>query len=53
MAAAVLVPVDDWQRSQRAARPSLKELLLAEVPRFDIPPPQRGRRRRRAPATNG
>lgn len=52
-AAAVLVPVEEWQRLQRAARPSLKELLLAEVPRFDIPLSQRGRRRRRAPMTNG
>jgi antitoxin Phd len=34
--AAVLVPVDEWRRLQGAARPSLKELLLAESPRGDI-----------------
>jgi prevent-host-death family protein len=47
--AAVLVPVEDWHRLQRAARPTLKELLLAETPRTDIPLPPRGRHRRRAP----
>ncbi len=52
-AAAVLVPVEEWRRLQRAARPSLKELLLAEVPRFDIPLPQRGRWRRRTPEASG
>ena len=30
---AVLVPIDDWRRLQQAARPTLKELLLADVPR--------------------
>jgi prevent-host-death family protein len=47
---AVLVPIDDWQRMQHAARPTLKELLLAEEPRAAIPVPPRGKRRRRAPA---
>ena len=32
--AAVLVPIDDWRRLQRAARPTLKQLLLAVEPRF-------------------
>ncbi|MFI4988335.1 MAG: type II toxin-antitoxin system Phd/YefM family antitoxin [Alphaproteobacteria bacterium] len=47
--AAVLVPVGDWRRLQQSARPTLKELLLAETPRSDIPLPARGRRRRREP----
>lgn len=47
--AAVLVPVGDWRRLERAARPTLKELLLADSPRGDIPLPRRGRLRRREP----
>jgi len=47
--AAVLMPMDDWRRLQHAARPTLKELLLAEAPRVDIPLARRGRRRRRKP----
>jgi prevent-host-death family protein len=45
--AAVLVPVDAWRRLQRSARPTLKELLLADVPRAELQVPARGRRRRR------
>ena len=51
--AAVLVPIDDWRRLQQAARTSLKELLLAEEPRAEIPVPPRGRRRRREPTFAG
>jgi prevent-host-death family protein len=47
--AAVLVPADEWHRLQRAARPSLKQLLLAEAPRMSIPVPGRGKLRRRRP----
>ncbi|MEX2642596.1 MAG: type II toxin-antitoxin system Phd/YefM family antitoxin [Acetobacterales bacterium] len=47
--AAVLVPVDQWRRLQRSARPTLKEVLLSEEPRTDIPVPVRGRLRRRSP----
>jgi len=47
--AAVLVPVDDWRRLQRSARPTLKELLLADEPRAELQLQPRGRRRRRAP----
>ena len=47
--AAVLVPMREWQRLWDAARPSLKELLLSEHGRGDIPVPPRGRLRRRAP----
>ena len=47
---AVLVPVEEWRRLQESARPTLKELLLAESPRAEIPVPSRGRLRRRPPA---
>ena len=46
----VLVAVDEWRRLQGAARPTLKELLLAASPRADLPIPPRRRLRRRAPA---
>jgi prevent-host-death family protein len=46
-AAAVLVPLEDWRRLQRSARPTLKELLLTDEARGDIPLPGRGRRHRR------
>jgi antitoxin Phd len=45
--AAVLVPIDEWRRLQRAARPSLKELLLAPTPRFEHVVPERRTLRRR------
>lgn len=48
--AAVLVPVKMWRRLQQARRPSLKELLLADAPRAETPPPPRGRLRRRTAA---
>jgi antitoxin Phd len=47
--AAVLVPARDWQRLQQAARPTLKELLLAPSPRGGFRVPKRGRLKRRAP----
>jgi antitoxin Phd len=37
--AAVLVPFEEW--SQSSARPTLKELLLAETPRAEIVVPPR------------
>jgi antitoxin Phd len=46
---AVLVPFEEWSRLQSAARPTLKELLLAETPRAEIPVPPRRRWRRRTP----
>jgi len=46
---AVLVPFEEWRRLQSSARPTLKELLLAETPRSEIPVPQRRRWRRRTP----
>jgi len=46
--AAVLIPVDEWRRLQAAARPSLKELLLAEGARTDtLVVPPRGKAKRR------
>lgn len=48
--AVVLVPVEEWRRLQELARPTLKELLLAESPRAEIPVPSRRRWRRRPPS---
>jgi antitoxin Phd len=47
--AAVLVPVDQWRRLEQSARPTLKDLLLAESPRAEVPAPPRRGLRRRAP----
>jgi prevent-host-death family protein len=47
--AAVLVPVDEWRRLQAAARPSLKQLLLANEARAEWVLPPRGKARRRTP----
>jgi prevent-host-death family protein len=44
---AVLVPIEEWERLQKAARPGLKEWLLAPEPRFDDLIPERGKWRRR------
>jgi antitoxin Phd len=46
---AVLVSVDEWEDLQKRARPTLKELLLAPEPRFDLEIPDRGHLRRRKP----
>ena len=48
--AAVLVRVDEWRRLQAAARPSLKQLLLADQGRADLVLPSRGHARRRVPS---
>ncbi|MGB8535234.1 MAG: type II toxin-antitoxin system Phd/YefM family antitoxin [Acidobacteriaceae bacterium] len=45
--AAVLVPIEEWRRLKHAARPTLKQLLLAPDARFEIPIPERGTLRRR------
>jgi prevent-host-death family protein len=45
--AAVLVPIDEWRRLQASARPSLKQLLLAETARTDLLVPERGKAKRR------
>lgn len=51
--AAVLVPANAWHRMQRAARPSLKALLLTNEGRGDVPLPARGTRQRRTPEAIG
>lgn len=47
--AAVLVPIEEWNRLQKAARPGLKALLLGPGPYFEDLIPKRGTRRRRRP----
>jgi antitoxin Phd len=47
--AAVLVPVSEWQRLTRAAKPTLKELLLSDAGRGELKIPPHGGRRRRPP----
>jgi antitoxin Phd len=47
--AAVLVPVAEWERLTRSAKPTLKELLLTDFARGELSIPPRGRRRRRTP----
>ena len=38
---AVLVPIAQWRKLERSARPTLKDLLLAEEPRVDdLTPPR-------------
>lgn len=44
---AVLVPIAEWRRLQATARPSLKQLLLADSPRTDSLVPERRKARRR------
>ncbi|HEX6770526.1 MAG TPA: type II toxin-antitoxin system Phd/YefM family antitoxin [Acidobacteriaceae bacterium] len=43
VATAVLVPIEEWERLQKRARPTLKDLLLADEPRFEIDLPPRGK----------
>ena len=38
---AVLVPIEQWRSLQQRARPTLKDLLLAPEPRFDLELPDR------------
>ena len=51
--AAVLVPLSEWERLRRDARPTLKALLLASEPRADFIVPERRRWRRRPPEAMG
>ncbi len=46
--AAALIPVEQWRKLQAAARPSLKELLLADEARTEylVPPRVTARRRK-------
>jgi antitoxin Phd len=47
--AAVLVPIEEWHRLQKSARPGLKNLLLGPGPRFENLVPSRPGLRRRKP----
>ncbi len=38
---AVLVRIEDWRQLQKAAKPSLRDFLLADGPRFDLELPDR------------
>ena len=49
IAAAVLVPIDEWERMQAAVRPGLKALLMAASGRTSGHAPERGHLRRRSP----
>jgi prevent-host-death family protein len=46
--AAVLVPIETWNRMQEMAKPSLKELLLSNEDRGELVLPKRGSAKRRA-----
>jgi len=46
---AVLVPIEEWKRLNVKPRRTLKELLFAEEPRFDMDIPKRGTGRWREP----
>ena len=49
--AAVLVPIDEWRRLEKRARPDLKELLLAPQARTEaLTPPRPPHRRRASPS---
>jgi antitoxin Phd len=43
IAAAVLVPIEEWERLKQRARPTLKDLLLSDENRFEIDLPPRGK----------
>ena len=46
---AILVSMEQWRRVHSGARPSLKDLLLAPEPRFEMIIPPRRKVRRRKP----
>jgi prevent-host-death family protein len=46
---AVLVPIEQWRRMEKAAKPDLKDLLLAPEPRVEHLTPPREKPRHRAP----
>jgi antitoxin Phd len=51
--AAVLVPVAQWRQLQQLARPSFKDLLLADALRGELNVLERGSMRRRPPPSLG
>jgi antitoxin Phd len=46
---AVVVRIEEWRRLREASRPTIKELLLAPEPRFELELPARGKYRSRRP----
>ena len=47
---AVLVPIQQWRKLERSARPTLKDLLMAAKPRVeDLAAPREKPRHRRVP----
>jgi prevent-host-death family protein len=44
---AVLVSLEQWQSITRVEKPTLKDLLLTDMARANLPAPLRGHRRRR------
>jgi prevent-host-death family protein len=47
---AVLVPIEQWRRLERIARPNLKDLLMAPDPRVEtLTPPRKTHRHRHRP----
>ena len=46
---AVLIPIAEWKRLHATARPTLKQLLLAEDARGNLALPARGKAKRRSP----
>ncbi len=49
---AVLVPIDQWRRLERQAKPDIKELLLAPEARTDaLTPPRPTHRHRASPSS--
>ena len=48
---AVLVPIEQWRRLEKLAKPNLKQLLLAPEPRTDELTPSRRQLHRRIPLT--
>ncbi len=49
IATAVLIPIEEWERLQQRARPTLKDLLLSDENRFDMELPPRGTLKLRPP----
>jgi antitoxin Phd len=45
---AVIVPIDEWRKTQDRGKPTLLD-LLREMPKFDIDIPRRGQLRHRKP----
>ncbi|MDR1237354.1 MAG: type II toxin-antitoxin system Phd/YefM family antitoxin [Propionibacteriaceae bacterium] len=48
-AEAVLVSLDEWRKLSQNAKPTLKQLLTADGPRFELDLPERGKLSRRTP----